>query len=326
MSEIVASFGTGFVLTTIVRCGEGDYRWTRRPGPRRGGTMPVLDPVVLAAVRTAAPGRVRLTLPERGDGSGVTYRTDRSRPVAAMFLGSGSRSGPESIPGSGGVGGDAGQIVADTFAETGATLAKLHAVPLPRAGLPSPEGPRRLLSWLLTGQGPGAAPDLRHHAAKILGHARIDTVAAWCAPAEGPRVLLHGAPSQGILLPVTPDRDGHLLIGEDLAAGPPESDVGWLIGELVEFRELARRFGHGAFRDGDHDAFIVRVLDGYPAALDLAAVGRAAALRFLSHVHDFAAYVKWHNLLLDYLELVAGVVDAADAGRLLPSPSRVAAP
>ncbi|GAA3815111.1 hypothetical protein GCM10022226_39910 [Sphaerisporangium flaviroseum] len=297
MSEIVESFGTGFLHTTIVRHGEGDYLWTRRPGPERRDAMRMPGAAVLAAVRALPAGPVRLALPERGDGTGVSYRTDQAGSLAGVFLRGASGTAR----------------IADTLAQTGATLARLHGTPAPQGGLPAPEGPRRLLSWLLDGDGPGAAPRLHRHAADILGPGRSAAVAAWCAPAR-PRVLLHGAPSLGTLLPLTAERDGALLTGEDLSAGAPESDVGWLIGELVEFRELAGRFGRATL---DHDALIGRVLDGYGAPLDLAAVGRAATVRFLSHVHDFAAYVKWHDILLDYLRIVADVIDAARAGRLI---------
>ncbi|WP_449065831.1 hypothetical protein [Planomonospora algeriensis] len=140
----------------------------------------------------------------------------------------------------------------------------------------------------------------------------------------GARALLHGGPGLGILLPLAPGAHGALLTGENLAAGPPESDVGWIIGELVELRESVRRFG--ARRDLDFDLFIGRVLDGYGAALDLAAVGRTTALRFLTHLHDFAAYLKWNDVLVEYLGLVADVIDTAGAGRLLPSPGGVVRP
>ncbi|MGW0587114.1 hypothetical protein [Streptosporangium sp. NPDC002607] len=312
MSKVVESFGTGFVLTTIVKHDDGDYRWTRRPGPHRGGAIRTPDPTVLAAVRAVPRGRVGLTVPEPKEGAGVTYRTGQARSIAAILLG--LRPGAEKF--------DIEQVAMDTLVETGTTLARLHTVPVPQADLPSPAGPQRLLSWLRSGQGPTAAPELHSHATGILGHDRISTVEAWCVPpSEGRHVLLHGAPGHGILLPLTQDQDGCLLTGEDLSAGPPEFDVGWLIGELVEFRETFQQPGHNTFPALDYDALIGCVLDGYNAPLDLAAVGRAAALRFLTHTHDFAAYVGWHDVLADYLKIVADAIDAADAGQLLPSSS-----
>ncbi|WP_214102569.1 hypothetical protein [Acrocarpospora catenulata] len=316
MSDAVKSFGTAFVLTTIVRRRDGDYQWTRRPGLHRGSAMGAPDPGAAALIQATRQGRVPLRLPERVDEEGVTYRTNQDHTLAGLLLGTGAGAG-EPVT-------EVERIVADTLLETGASLARLHALPLPQTGLPSPEGPRRLLAWLRSGQGPGGAPELHPRAAEILGGDRMAAVAAWCAPAAGPGALLHGAPSMGILLPMLPGRDGCLLTGENLSAGPPESDLGWLIGELVEFRETNRRFG--ALRDVDYDLLIGRVLDGYAAAVDHAAVGRAAAVRFLSHVYDFAAFVRWKDVLVDYLKLVADVIDAAGEGRLLRSADRARRP
>ncbi|MEW9551192.1 hypothetical protein [Nonomuraea sp. NPDC050783] len=301
----MSRYATGYVLTDVTPSGEGDYRWTRRPGPHRGGELRTPDPVVLDAVRTVAAGRVGLVLPERARSTGVTYRAGQARSVAAMLLG----------PGAGESDAETGRVAAETFAGTGAALARLHAVPLPPADLPPPDGLLRLLSWLREGQGPGAAPDLHRRAAGLLGPGRMTTAQEWCLQRAQPRVLLHGGPSLGILLPVTPAGDGALLTGENLAAGAPETDVGWIVGELVELGASVRRFG--ANRDFDFDLFVARVLDGYAAPLDLAAVGRTAALRFLTHLHDFAAYLRWHDVLLDYLKLVADVIDAAGDGRLV---------
>ncbi|GAA1014399.1 hypothetical protein Aple_079530 [Acrocarpospora pleiomorpha] len=307
MSKVVASYGTGYMLTSIVESGDGDYLWTRRPGPARTTLMRTPPPAVLAAVLAVPQGRVGLTIPERREDGGVTYRTGQSRPIASMFLGVGQAF-------------DLEMVAADTLTATGQTLARLHAQPLPQVGLPSPEGPQRLLSWLRGGHGPGPAADLHRRAVEILGRSRLATAETWCAPLPKDRhVLLHGAPGHGILLPVTPGREGALLIGEDISAGPPEFDVGWLIGELVEFRDAGRKLGHGPLRDVDYDALIGRLLHGYATPLDLTEVGRVAALRFLTHTHDFAAYMAWHEILVGYLNVLAEVIDAADGGQLLIS-------
>ncbi|MCK2213715.1 hypothetical protein MF672_007935 [Actinomadura sp. ATCC 31491] len=298
--------GTGYVLTAITRSAGGYYWWTRRPGPHPGGALRTPGPAVLAAVAAVAPGRVALTLPERAEATGVAYRTRQNRSLAAMLLGPAAGESDAEIV----------RIVAHTLAETGVALSRLHAVPPPEPGLPAPDGLVRLLSWLRAGHGPGAAAVLHRRASELLGRDRMATAAEWCLPPEGaPRVLLHGGPGLGILLPVVPGTDGALLTGENLAAGPPETDVGWLVGELVELGASVGRFG--ARRSFDTGLFAARVLDGYPGALDLEAVGRTAALRFLTHLHDFAAYLKWHDVLLEYLKLAADVLDAAAEGRLV---------
>ncbi len=40
-------------------------------------------------------------------------------------------------------------------------------------------------------------------------------------------------------------------------------------------------------------------------------MGRVAALRFLTHTHDFAAYMGWHESLAETLTVLAEVIDAS---------------
>lgn len=128
---------------------------------------------------------------------------------------------------------------------------------------------------------------------------------------------MHGAPSTASLVPARHHSGmGHLLIGEDLAVGPAEFDVGWPVGELVELRERAARRGDASAAER-HGALIDAFLSGYPRRVAGAAVGRVAALRFLTHLHDFAAYVGWHDTLPADLTTVADVIDAAWLGALL---------
>ncbi|WP_066371478.1 hypothetical protein [Herbidospora mongoliensis] len=305
MSRVITSFATGYLRTTVTRDDDGTYLWTRRPGADRNGQIRVPHPLLHAAVASAPTGRVALTLPEPAEG-GVTYRVRRFPPVATLFLGLAGEV-PELM-----------RVAGDTLAATALTLAALHAVPVPDVEVAAvPVGVRRLLNWLRGGRGPRGAAELHRRAHVVLGRDRLDLVESWCAIVGGRRVLLHGAPGHGILLPVgdDPADAGALLIGEDLAAGPPEFDLGWLIGELVEF-------GHAGVKPGplgraDYDALVHRLLDAYPAPLDRAAVGRVALLRFLTHTHDFSAYMGWHDTLDDYLSVLAGVIDAATDGRLL---------
>nr|WP_062339005.1 hypothetical protein [Herbidospora sakaeratensis] len=299
MSEIVASYATGYLRTTITLDDDGTYLWTRRPGADRGRAIQAPDPLLRAAVASVPPGRVALILPESVE-DGVTYRVRRFRSLAGMFLGLTGE-----VPG-------LRELAGDTLAETARTLAGLHAVPVPDAALPDvPTGVRRLLGWLRGGQGPRGAAELHRRARAVLGRERLELVESWCAIGGERRVLLHGAPGSGILLPV---EDGVLLIGEELAAGPPEFDLGWLVGEFVEFGHVG---APGPLGRDDYDALIHGLLDAYPAPLDRAAVGRVALLRFLTHTHDFSAYVGWHETLDGSLTVLAEVVDAAAGGRLL---------
>ncbi|WP_432924931.1 hypothetical protein ACQPZZ_31105 [Microbispora sp. CA-135349] len=310
MTRVVEEFGTGFVHTTIAEDGAGRYLWTRRPGPDRDGGVRRPHPLVERAVRAVSPGEVELTLPEPADGddaSAVTYRTALPYAVAGMFLGAGGTG--DRAPG------DMEAVAAATLTEAAKALARLHAAAPPAVELPGPGGPSRLLGWLRTGRAPRAGSHLHPQAARMLGRDRMTAVEAWCVAAgRERRVLLHGAPGHGILVPPVGGRGGALLTGEDLAAGLPEFDVGWLAGELVEFREAARRLGHGPLREIDYDGLIGHMVEGYGAPLDLAVVGRSAVLRFFTHTHDFAAYVGWHDFLLGYLEILADVIDAVRAG------------
>lgn len=304
MSTVVAAYGTGYLRTTITREDDGSHRWTRRPGPDRDGEIRAPHPALRSAVASIPEGRVALTLPEPSGDGGVTYRTRRFRSVAFLFL----APPPD--------GTDPRPLIEDTLTEAARTLARLHAVPVPGVELPDvPTGVRRLLGWLRGGTGPRGAAELHRRAGRVLGRERLDLVESWCAESGDRRVLLHGAPGHGVLLP-----GGELLIGEDLAAGPPEFDLGWLVGELVEF-------GHAGPPDApygraDHDSFIETLLDAYPAPLDLAAVGRVALLRFLTHTRDYASFMGWHDMLDGYLTVLADVIDAAAEGRLLREASR----
>ncbi|WP_438484865.1 hypothetical protein [Streptomyces sp. S186] len=109
-----------------------------------------------------------------------------------------------------------------------------------------PPGPARLRSWL-TGAAlrSAAATRLLAHLRSSWGGRRIDTVVDWSlrlrdtsvdAIAPAPR-LLHGAASLAALVPpVSRGRPTVLLTGEELSAGDPEADLGWLVGELAEMR------------------------------------------------------------------------------------------
>ncbi|WP_349345454.1 hypothetical protein [Streptomyces rapamycinicus] len=109
-------------------------------------------------------------------------------------------------------------------------------------------------------------------------------------------------------------RPGALLIGEELARGPAEYDVGWLLGELAELRLLALA------RTGDDQSVSAceeaarHLLRGYGGDhLDPVPLGRVAALRVLTHAHDYAAYVAWTAELSDYLDVIAALLDAEGA-------------
>lgn len=301
MSHVVERFGTGYVHTTVVQASDG-YRWLRTDGPDR--PVPIGRPV--AAVRRALAGLPGLVLPEPATTTaGLAYRTSAPASLAALFLGAGH--------------GDVQTTAAARLSTVAAVLAALHRIPAP-VRLPRPVGGRRLSGWLATGTGSRAAAQLREHARTLLGSRRIQVLRDWSAQLAGTgATLLHGAPGTGVIV------GSALLTGEELAVGRAEWDLGWLIGELVEFRDMPRHVGHHGLRPLDYDALIGAVLRGYDGDYDAAAVGRAAVLRFLTHAHDYAAFMGWQDFLDHYLTAIAEAADAAEQGNLLRPPVQVPA-
>jgi hypothetical protein len=303
VATVVRRFGTGYLRTTVIHeDGGGGYLWIRQPGADRA-TIGRPDPVVREVIGRVHCGPVALTLPEpdpeweqRG---AVAYRVS-ARSVVAEALITGS--------------GDVTAILRNAIR----TLAALHSTApnSDRLGvrLPTPSGPRRLLAWLQTGKGTRSAARLRAEARSIMGVRRLETAIGWCEELlTGRGVLLHGAPGTGSLVLAGPAGSGCLLTGEDLAVGPAEVDFGWLIGELVEFRETGTH--------PDIDRLVAVAVEGCPSDVDLALLGQSAAIRYLTHIRDFAAYVGWQDRLRVSLRRLAAVVDTAERAELLAAAS-----
>jgi hypothetical protein len=303
MATVVRRFGTGYQRTTVIHDEEsGGYLWVREPGADRAA-IDQLDPALREAIERVRTGPVALTLPEPDETwaqrGAVAYRVCVSSAVAELLLAGAAD-------------------VADILRNTTRTLAALHRDATPGARRPpTPAGPRRLLAWLRSGEGTRSAAKLRAEARSTMGERRLETAAGWCNELlTGHGVLLHGAPGTGRLMTTGPDGSGCLQIGEDLALGPAEFDFGWLIGELVEHRE-SRPYNVGL------DRLIVAALEGCPSTVDLDLLGRSAAIRYLTHVRDFSAYVGWHDELLVSLRRLAAVMDAAERAELLPEVSPI---
>jgi hypothetical protein len=285
-------FGTGLVSSRI-----GAGRLSRAAGPDRPEGLRSADAPALAGL---SAGRARVVLPELRDRWHV-WPVPGPRSVAATLLA--------------GDGGDA-----TVMADVGAVLRAVHGLGVP-PGLAAPAGTIRWLRWLATGQGPRAASRLAGAARERWGAGRLRRLADWGAGADG-RVLLHGAPGLGSVY--AGPAGVTLVTGDELAAGPPAADLGWLLGELVEL--AAAGDGRLAPRCA---GLAGALLAGYGPGPDPAELDRAAIFRLLGHAHDFAAYVGWHPTLLGQLDLVAeladGHPDLAALGRFgLPEPPRSA--
>jgi hypothetical protein len=296
MAVPVRRFGTGHTHTTVLYDEDGGYVWIRRPGPDRVDTGRP-NHVLRQAIGFLHAGPVTLTKPESegvdAESAAAVYRVGGRSVVADVLL---DRAGD----------------VDEILRNAAGALAAVHRTAMTGAeALLAPPGPLRLLAWLRTGEGPRSAARLHAEALSTMGRRRIATAIEWCAELVTERGgLLHGAPSTGQLVMAGQGGSGLLLIGEDLAVGPAEFDLGWLAGELVE---------HRGFRPHlDYDRLIAAFLGGYPSRVDLPLVGRAAAVRHLTHTRDFSAYVGWRDELLADLRRLADVVDAAERATLLP--------
>ncbi|WP_128433861.1 hypothetical protein [Streptomyces cyaneus] len=323
--EIVDEFGTGFLRTRVRRHGRG-FVWERSAGElRREPFSAVSDEVraaVSAVVPESAPG-VAGVLPVLGvpqDGA-RRYPAGAARSVGHLLL--------SAL--------DARQrgLLHHLLYEVGRTVRRVHeGVPV-RLATGRPRGAARLASWLRTtpsrtpsptpsSDAPHAhLPNLHALAARRLGPDRLARVLGWCdelaVGGEGDVFLLGGVGS-GALVPGAAPGAGVLLAGEELARGPAAYDVGWLLGELAEFRLVhLTRPEHADL--AEHCAESARsFLRGYgDHGTDPVALGRAAALRVFTHAHDYAAYVGWTDEFPAYLDCIAELIDTDGTAAVRPT-------
>ncbi|MCZ9344612.1 hypothetical protein NGM37_43385, partial [Streptomyces sp. TRM76130] len=200
----------------------------------------------------------------------------------------------------------------------GTVLLRVHTsfADVPVTG--GPAGPRRLAHWLTGRQAIGSATRLWRDAHRVLGPERMATAASWCTDpgaSTAPPMLLLGGAGLGSLVPTPDAADCVLLTGEELAAGPASHDLGWIVGELAEFRLL--HFAGPAEDAAAHCASATTaLLRGYtdgagplPRSAGLDAVARSAVLRMFTHCLDYAAFVGWDDRLTDHLNVLAALLD-----------------
>ncbi|MFC4465300.1 hypothetical protein ACFPH6_12245 [Streptomyces xiangluensis] len=298
----VEQFATGFQRTSVHRVDHG-YVLVRRPGSHRPTPLEPPHPEALAALRALRTAEMRLVLPVAVDDA-LHYRVPGTGVAAKL-----------SVPGDCGI---PNAHVASALHGTGAALRQLHAevpVSVARAG---PPGPARLAAWLQSERppaGPGAAGALHSVALRRLGSERWRRVLDWCeelAAGHARDVFLHGAPSLGSIVVSPQFPHGWLMIGEDLARGPADHDLGWLLGEFVEWRMTLHRPVPAQVPPMDPEAYEAAhaaLLKGYGPLSDPVAAGRAAVLRVFTHAHDFAAYMGWHEELFEYTAKIAELID-----------------
>ncbi|MEU6313485.1 hypothetical protein [Streptomyces sp. NPDC047014] len=286
--DVVAEYGTGLQTTRVLRAPDGGFLWWHGPGSQVPGPLRAPAAHLLPALPEDS-GAALLTAPEPA-GAGLLHRTGGPASAAAWLR--------DFRP-------QARTLVAHSLAAAARALRALHSVPLPPEAQ-SPAGPPpglgRLRDWARGGG------ELRERALAHWGAARLERLLGWAdelAPEHpaGPagRSLVHGWASLGALVPPLSRGRVALLTGEDLGLGRPELDLGWLLGELVE---LAWATPH------QEPADLQRLLlAAYGPGPDPALAGRAAVLRIVTHMQDFAAYRGWDDELLGYIAFTAELID-----------------
>lgn len=198
-----------------------------------------------------------------------------------------------------------------------------HCAACTASARPCPNRPRPTGGWPGCGRGPPAnrapaTPPGCGTASEPASAAAVDPAGGLVARHRplASRTLLHGAPSLGWLVPTPWCGGAVLLTGEEVTVGEPAGDLGWLLGELAELRGAAARGLGGAarHRPGDFTEPARALLEGYlgpgphPALPE--GTARHATLRLATHMHDYAAYVGWHDDLTAYADLLAEFLDA----------------
>ncbi|UQX01773.1 hypothetical protein [Streptomyces sp. RerS4] len=279
---VVDTYATGLLTTTVTALPDGGHRWLRRPGTKAPAAFTPLTARLRELVEEPpSPARgTRLLTGDPAPHGARTYAAPGPYSVAHWLIDGG---GPQAVPGG-------HRALRGTLREVGALLAALHSRPVPEEARRPARAVVRLHAWLSGRTTAGGAT-----AADLLGAAGVAHLRAWAAEAAGPaagHVLSHGAPGLGSLVPgVDGSTTAALLTGEDLCVAPPHFDLGWLAGELAEFRWLL-----GATADQRAwQQLLDALFDGYgEGGGDVAAREgclRGTALRIALHTHDTAAYV-----------------------------------
>ncbi|MFJ5557828.1 hypothetical protein ACIQCD_10470 [Streptomyces sp. NPDC093250] len=294
-------FATGFQRTSVHRADNG-YLLVRRAGAQRPTPLAPPAPEASTALRALRATEARLVLPV-AVGDALHYRVPGTGLAAKL-----------SVPGDCAI---SSAHAAAAVHGTGAVLRRLHdTIPVSVASA-GPPGPARLAAWMRSDRplGPRAAGVLHTTALRRLGSERWNRVLGWCeelAADDARDVFLHGAPSLGAIVVGPRPPHGWLMTGEDLARGPADHDLGWLLGEFVEWQMTLRRplpAWIPPMNPEVYEAVRAALLRGYGPPDDPVAAGRAAVLRVFTHAHDFAAYMGWHDELLEYTTKIAELID-----------------
>lgn len=298
--EVLASFGTGLQHTRVRRAADGRITWERRRGPDHPGRYPSVPAEFAARSAAASSDVVRFAAPALSSAEHAEWPVFSTGSAAQALL---DVTGPA-------------PALAAVAGCLGRQLAVLHrdSVHIPDDDA-VPVGPARLSAWMRHGRGPRVAQIWHRRLRAGLGEHRWRKLQDWTmslveASGERNRVGLHGWMSWGSLIisdSARTEAPGTVLLsGLEIARGRPEIDLGWAVGELVEFGAVACRRGLStAPLSAVRDAF----LGGYGPGWDRDVVGIAATIRLAVHGHDFAAYVGWHSDLDCYTTMLVDLLD-----------------
>ncbi|WP_029136078.1 hypothetical protein [Nakamurella lactea] len=193
----------------------------------------------------------------------------------------------------------------------GDALRMIHSVdPAHAEGLPAPSGPTRLARWLRSGEGPWSAEFMHDRLVSLLGTGRTEEIISWVHEMPQQRVVHGRAGLSAIVVPESPASPA-LLTGDEIAYGPEDFDLAWVLGELLvqdhltDYLDPAAAARQRAVISECRDAFLV----AYGPAKDIVVTGRTATLRVLVELHDAAAFQD--RQLTDLAAQVPELVDAA---------------
>lgn len=273
--EQITSYGTS-LLRTVVEEDDGHYLWTRRPGESAPAGFRALNPETIGVLEGAGRGTRTHMVVGTGDDSVRHYTVGYWESAAFGVLREGSGICPDLV---------------EPLRGLGAALRTAHgATPAAEAG--PPPGLLRVTDWLA-----GRSEDsVASHAAQLLstrlGVENQRKLLSWCEEAiEDHSATLHGAPGLGALILSPETGRAEVLTGEDVSVGPAAWDIGWIVGELLEFQW---RTGTES-RDPAWRSLVTAVIDGYGSHPG-AALDRMAILRITLHLHDFLTFVGWHEI------------------------------
>lgn len=193
----------------------------------------------------------------------------------------------------------------------GAALRQLHSIdPIHATGLAAPSGPLRLARWLRSGEGPWSAEFMHDRLLSLLGTGRADEIIGWVEEMPQERVVHGRAGLSAVVVPESAAAPA-LLTGDEIAYGPEDFDLSWVLGELLvqdhltDYLEPAAAARQREVVSQCRDAFLV----AYGPARDIVTAGRTTTLRVLVELHDAAAFQD--RQLTDLAAQVPELVDAA---------------